>query len=103
MNKDEEEIYGGCFISHFYVLFLETEDVQALDLGAFAEKYSLTKRETEVLEALLNSDDSAKDLAKQLFISRAALYRNISSLNEKTGTKSRIGLIQFYYQQKNEE
>lgn len=19
MNKDEEEIYGGCFISHFYV------------------------------------------------------------------------------------
>lgn len=81
----------------------KTEDVQALDLGAFAEKYSLTKRETEVLEALLNSDDSAKDLAKQLFISRAALYRHISSLNEKTGTKSRIGLIQFYYQQKNEE
>lgn len=81
----------------------KTEDVQALDLGAFAEKYSLTKRETEVFEALLNSDDSAKDLAKQLFISRAALYRHISSLNEKTGTKSRIGLIQFYYQQKNEE
>ena len=81
----------------------KTEDAQALDLGAFAEKYSLTKRETEVLEALLNSDDSAKDLAKQLYISRAALYRHISSLNEKTGTKSRIGLIQFYYQQKNEE
>ena len=81
----------------------KTEDVQALDLEAFAEKYSLTKRETEVFEALLNSDDSAKDLAKQLFISRAALYRHISSLNEKTGTKSRIGLIQFYYQQKNEE
>lgn len=81
----------------------KTEDVQALDLGAFAEKYSLTKRETEVLEALLKSDDSAKDLAKQLFISRAALYRHISSLNEKTGTKSRIGLIQFYYQPKNEE
>lgn len=195
MNKDEEEIYGGCFISHFYVFIFrdrifvcehngyafeftsgsecagncavqspipalwagmgravnnagaavvtagsialveggnvilissvvlvlfalisitmfaterqqgkkKTEDVQALDLGAFAEKYSLTKRETEVLEALLNSDDSAKDLANQLFISRAALYRHISSLNEKTGTKSRIGLIQFYYQQKNEE
>ena len=81
----------------------KTEDAQALDLGAFAKKYSLTKRETEVLEALLNFDDSAKDLAKQLFISRAALYRHISSLNEKTGTKSRIGLIQFYYQQKNEE
>lgn len=52
------------------------------------------------MDALLNFDDSAKDLAKQLYISRAALYRHISSLNEKTGTKSRIGLIQFYYQQK---
>lgn len=81
----------------------KAEDAQTLDLGAFAEKYSLTKRETEILEALLNFDDSAKDLAKQLYISRAALYRHISSLNEKTGTKSRIGLIQFYYQQKNEE
>ncbi|MBO4982038.1 MAG: hypothetical protein J6C84_09115 [Lachnospiraceae bacterium] len=30
-------------------------------------------------------------------ISRAALYRHITSLNEKTQTKSRIGLMQFYY------
>lgn len=30
-------------------------------------------------------------------ISRAALYRHLTSLNEKTGTKSRIGLVQFYY------
>ena len=53
---------AGVLLATFTFLFLETEDVQALDLGAFAEKYSLTKRETEVLEALLNSDDSAKDL-----------------------------------------
>lgn len=44
----------------------KAEDAQTLDLGAFAEKYSLTKRETEVLDALLNFDDSAKDLAKQI-------------------------------------
>ena len=31
-------------------------------------------------------------------ISRPVLYRHISSLNEKTGTKSRIGLLQFYYE-----
>ena len=30
----------------------KTEDAQALDLGAFAQKYSLTKRETEVLEQI---------------------------------------------------
>ena len=37
------------------------------------------------------------DIAETLMISRAALYRHIASLNEKTGTKSRIGLVQFYY------
>ena len=31
-------------------------------------------------------------------ISRAALYRHINTLNEKTATKGRIGLIQFYYE-----
>lgn len=46
---------------------------------------------------LLSSDDSVQEIADALFISRAALYRHIGSLNEKTETKSRIGLIQFYY------
>ena len=26
-----------------------------------------------------------------------AFYRHIASLNEKTGTKARVGLLQFYY------
>ena len=36
-------------------------------------------------------------IAEELNLSRAALYRHISSINEKTGTGSRIGLIQFYF------
>ena len=63
----------------------------------FSAAYSLTKREQEVMEMLLSSDDSVQEIADALFISRAALYRHIGSLNEKTETKSRIGLIQFYY------
>ena len=51
----------------------------------------------EVLEVLLVSDENVQDIAETLMISRAALYRHIASLNEKTGTKSRIGLVQFYY------
>jgi len=31
-------------------------------------------------------------------LSRPVLYRHIRSLNEKTGTQSRIGLLQFYYE-----
>lgn len=63
----------------------------------FSAAYSLTKREQEVLEMMLSSDAGVQEMADALFISRAALYRHIGSLNEKTETKSRIGLIQFYY------
>ena len=38
-----------------------------------------------------------KEIAEALAISRAALYRHISNLNEKTNTKSRVGIMQFYY------
>lgn len=66
-------------------------------IARFSEVFSLTKRETDVLEVLLTSDDNMQNIANQLFISRAVLYRHIASLNEKTNTNSRIGLIQFYY------
>ena len=66
-------------------------------LEMFADSFSLTEREKEVLEVLLVSDENVQDIAETLMISRAALYRHIASINEKTGTKSRIGLVQFYY------
>ena len=66
-------------------------------MDAFAKEYSLTEREKEVLVVLLSSDESVSDIANNMYISRTALYRHITSLNEKTDTKSRIGLIQLYY------
>lgn len=63
----------------------------------FAECFGLTAREQEVLQILLLSDDGMQEIADSLFVSRAMLYRHVTALNEKTGTKSRIGLIQFYY------
>lgn len=64
---------------------------------AFGEQYSLTDREREVLRALLSSGENVQDIAHTLGISRAAIYRHISNMNEKTATKARMGLIQFYY------
>lgn len=75
----------------------DAEEVEDLRFEKFAECFALTPREQDVLKILLVSDDNVQDIAEQLFISRAALYRHITSLNEKTETKSRIGLIQFYY------
>ena len=63
----------------------------------FAEYFHLTEREQDVLQILLLSDDGMQEIADSLFVSRAMLYRHIAALNEKTGTRSRIGLIQFYY------
>ncbi len=66
-------------------------------LERFAECFGLTAREQEVLQILLLSDDGMQEIADSLFVSRTMLYRHVAALNEKTGTKSRIGLIQFYY------
>ncbi len=66
-------------------------------LTAFCLEFSLTDREKDVLYTLLHSEESAQKIAEELGISRAALYRHIASLNEKTGTGSRIGLMQFFF------
>lgn len=87
----EETVTDGKEVSQ------DTEEAADLRFERFAECFALTPREQDVLKILLVSDDNVQDIAEQLFISRAALYRHITSLNEKTETKSRIGLIQFYY------
>lgn len=66
-------------------------------LESFVQVYSLTEREKEVLQILTESDGNVSELASTLCMSRSALYRHISAINEKTNTSSRIGLIQFYY------
>ena len=75
----------------------ETADVFAL----FAEEFHLTQREQEVMRCLLESDGQISDLAAQLSMSRAALYRHIVSLNVKTNTTASLGLIKFYYSWQN--
>ena len=62
----------------------------------FAKSHMLTPRETEVLEKLLCTEEGVQEIADGLFISRRVLQRYISSIYEKTETKSRIGLFQNY-------
>lgn len=56
------------------------------------ETYSLSPREGEVLHALLETEDDLQDIADRLYISRRVLQRHITSIYQKTGTKSRVGL-----------
>ena len=62
----------------------------------YAQHCSLTPRETEVLEKLLTTEDGVQEIADSLYISRRMLQRYISSIYEKTETKTRLGLFQRY-------
>ena len=75
-----------------------------IGLGQFGMTVALTLADAgcDVL-AIDDREENVQDIAEALSISRAALYRHIAGLNEKTGTKSRIGLLQFYYGWKEKE
>ncbi len=66
-------------------------------VNEFCQQYKLTPREKEVLKELIKSNDSVQNIAKSLYISRAALYRHISNITNKTDTENRVELIKFFY------
>lgn len=66
-------------------------------LAAFSSAFGLTERETEVLAALTTSDSSMQDLARQLYMSRTALYRHISSMCGRVGVDNRQALLLCYF------
>ncbi len=65
-------------------------------LKLYAQRCSLTPRETEVLEMLLSTDDDLQRIADNLYISRRMVQRYVSSIYEKTETKTRLGLYRSY-------
>ena len=65
-------------------------------LERFCRSCRLTPRESEVLQKLLESDDSLQIIAADLAISVRMVQRYVTSIYEKTETKSRTGLYQRY-------
>ncbi len=65
-------------------------------LRLYAQSRSLTPRETEVLELLLTTDDDLQGIADSMYISRRMVQRYVSSIYEKTETKTRLGLFQSF-------
>lgn len=72
---------------------------QQEQLLQLSQQYVLTQREQDVFNLLVNTDDSLQEIADQLFISRRTLERHISSIYQKTDTKTRIGLIHLFHNQ----
>ena len=65
-------------------------------LRKLSEEFGLTPRETEVFNLLITTEDSIQVIADGMYVSRRTLERYISAIYEKTGVKSRIGLIYIY-------
>lgn len=65
-------------------------------LKSYARYCALTPRETEVLERLMTTEDDLQEIADNLYISRRMVQRYVSSIYEKTDTKTRLGLFQNY-------
>lgn len=72
-----------------------TEDERA---AAFAEKYGLSARETEILQMLAdrNAEQTTQELADALGVSRRTCERRLSALYAKTGAKNRADLMIAY-------
>lgn len=77
-------------------------DVAAIDpeahLGDFASRFSLTPRETEVLAAVTADERPLKHVATDMGISLRVLQRHLTSLYQKTGTQSRVGLTKLFWE-----
>ena len=58
-----------------------------------ADKSSLTNRERDVLRALVLTEDKNQQIANELGISRRQLQTHISCIYQKTGARTRAGLV----------
>lgn len=65
-------------------------------LQSVVQEYGLTPRETEALSYLVTTEDSIQTIAESMYVSKRTLERHISSIYEKTGVKSRVGLMNLY-------
>ncbi len=65
-------------------------------LERISEKFSFTPREAEVFGLLVSTEDGLQTIADNLYISRRTLERYVSAIYEKTGAKTRIGLISLF-------
>lgn len=67
-------------------------------LADFAGRFSLTPRETEVLAAATADERPLKHVAANMGISLRVLQRHLTSLYQKTGTQSRVGLTKLFWE-----
>ena len=65
----------------------------------FVRKYSLNQTEATALQHLISSEESLKIIARKENVSERTFQRYLTSLYEKTGTKTRAGVVTAYHKE----
>ena len=65
-------------------------------LHKLTTQYSFTEREGEVFSYLVTTEDNIQTISEHMHVSRRTLERYISAIYEKTGVKSRVGLVNLF-------
>ena len=78
-------------------LRMEKQEQPRDRIKGFALEYKLTPRETDVFSMLVDDDTPNKDIAAALCVSVRVVERYITAISEKTGTRTRVGLVKLYY------
>ena len=67
-------------------------------LARFIIKFQLTSKEQDVMRLLICSDATIKELSHDLMVSERVCQRHLTSIYEKTETKSRLSLLMKFYE-----
>ncbi len=62
-------------------------------LRNFAERHQISRRETDVIEAILNEHSNIKDIAVQLELSPSTVNNHLNNIYDKTNTSSKAELV----------
>lgn len=62
-------------------------------LKNFAERHQISRRETDVIEAILNEHSNIKDIANQLELSPSTVNNHLNNIYDKTNTSSKAELV----------
>lgn len=65
-------------------------------LHKLTTQYSFTEKEGEVFSYLVTTEDNIQTISEHMHVSRRTIERYISAIYEKTGVKSRVGLINLF-------
>ena len=62
-------------------------------VGAFADRYGLTKRECEIVMLLVSEGGSAASIAERLQLSRHTIHNHFKNVFRRTESESRAALM----------